>query len=653
MTQHIFDLSVQVASYAQRIAIPIRGQEAGHPVIPRAGRGTHKAAALEDPSSAGGCLLLGAILTLFLFPPGQDIGSYRYTPFATDTFANAAWSPDGKAVVYASKVNGTLQVFLRYLNSPVPVQLTHEKLDTVPFGWSSDRGHLIVGESLSSIGMLTNFKLYSIPTVGGQPEFIMDIGCYACNLSRDGNAFVTLTQGKDGNSIVGISDPIGSALRPYKPDPFSSGANGFNADPWLSFSPDGKRILLLLPIGGKQDEAWLLSYPPGSESPRQISVLRKFPFFAPYPSSSWMPDNRNVVISIQPDRESAFHLWLGDTKSGKLSHLTTGTNDERRPAVSPDGRIILYSLITDRYDVTSVSLEDGSTKPLITSGHDESEATWSASQAKLTWITDRSGSTEIWIHLPDGSDRPAVTGADFPGVQPGFSNPSLSPDGERIIYVGPGRRTGESPRMWISSANGGPPVQLTNTRNGDEWGGSWSPDGSQFVYIQSRPTYALMIVKTSGNATAGVLKKGIDARCLPEWSPTGEWITYRDKNGWWLISPAGKTSKSLGKIETPYLAFSKDGKLLYGIETGETEGTIQRATLFSLDRATLKQKVIRELGKEVAPQSPDGPGPRFSMAPDGKSFVYSTAFHREDLWMLTGYRQPGWRARLAEALHLK
>jgi len=33
LSQGIFDFSVQVASYAQRIAIPIRGQKAGHPVI--------------------------------------------------------------------------------------------------------------------------------------------------------------------------------------------------------------------------------------------------------------------------------------------------------------------------------------------------------------------------------------------------------------------------------------------------------------------------------------------------------------------------------------------------------------------------------------------------------------------------------------------
>jgi hypothetical protein len=51
----------------------------------------------------------------------------------------------------------------------------------------------------NSIGMFTDYKLYSIPTVGGQPEFIMDTGCYGCDLSRDGNAFATLTLRKNGN----------------------------------------------------------------------------------------------------------------------------------------------------------------------------------------------------------------------------------------------------------------------------------------------------------------------------------------------------------------------------------------------------------------------------------------------------------------------
>ena len=599
-------------------------------------------------------ILVAGLVVYLAKPSGQNIGNYRYTLVAADT-DRAAWSPDGKAVAYASHVNGTLQVFLRYLNSPVPAQLSHEKLDTVPFGWSRDRSHLIVGELEDYIGnMLSHYKLYSLPTVGGQTEFIMDAGCYACDLSSDGRAFATLTEGKDSHPILKISDPLGSPLRSYMPTPFESGAMAITGNPWLSFSPDRKQILLLLPSGNKPDETWLLPYPPGSGSPHQVPILSNIP--PSLSSFSWMPDSRNIVISVAADQSSLYHLWTSSTEAGGLTPLTSGTNEEVFPRVSPDGRSILYSAITERYDVTSVSVEDGATTTLITTGYNEVNAAWSANQPKLAWVTNRSGPLEIWIRMPDGSERPAVTAADFSGGPIFFANPTLSPDGERIVYIAPDRGRSGNDRLWISSVAGGPPIQLTNASEGHEWDGSWSPDGTQFVYFRSPGDNAknmLMIVKTTGDATPGVLTKNVDARCIPDWSPTGEWITYHNQSGWWLISPDGKVSKSLGNIETPFLAFSKNGRLLYGIDSGDRPGFPTRATLFSLDPVTLKQKVIKELGKELAPQSINSPGVRFSFAPDGKSFVYPTFYYREDLWMLTGYRLPGWRARIAEALHLK
>ena len=96
------------------------------------------------------------------------------------------------------------------------------------------------------------------------------------------------------------------------------------------------------------------------------------------------------------------------------------------------------------------------------------------------------------------------------------------------------------------------------------------------------------------------------------------------------------------------LAFAKDGKLLYGIETGTGAADQNGATLFSLDPATLKRKVIKELGKELRPASRF---PRFSLAPDGKSIAYGVEKGREDLWMLTGYRQPGLWNQIKDVFH--
>jgi Tol biopolymer transport system component len=591
------------------------------------------------PAAVGVALLLGGLLVYLLKPAGQDIGKYRYTPFASNA-DDAYWSPDGKAVAYGGTANGIEEVFLRYLNSPVPVQLTHGHVDIGPMGWSSDGNHIIVIEFPSGKEQ-PKPRLYSVATAGGDLDFIMDIDeCLACDLSRDGTALATLVgRSNPGElSYVAISDPLGSPLRKYAPAPFAS---KFLFDrPFLRFSPDKKKILLFQENEGKEED-WLLPYPAGDKLPYR--VLERLPILQGTPEFSWMPDSRHIVVTPTAEQNSLTHLWIADTESDRLTPLTTGNTSETLPMVAPDGKSLLYVQPTSSLDVESVSVADGSASTLVSTGRQESMAAWADKAEKLVWVTNRSGSYEIWMRSADGADRPVVTAANFPdGHNKWFLDPALSPDGERLILTRV--ETDGVERLWMMSLAGGAPIRLTNVEQAEETDGVWSPDGSRLAYHQLiGGKESLMIVKTVGNATPVELTKDVyNPPCLSSWSPDGNWITYRDKDGWNLVSPDGKSSKSLGKIATYDLAFSKDEKLLYGIKYGETEADRDRATFFSLDLATLKEKVIKELGKDLQPATNLWPGIRFSVAPDGKSFVYSTAKYRSDLWMLQGYRTPGW-----------
>ena len=591
------------------------------------------------PAICAASALAAALLIYVLKPSGEDVGNYRYTPFASNA-DNAVWSPDGNAVAYSGQVNGTWQTFLRYLNSPVAIQLTHEKFINGPLGWSKDRDHLILlGNTDREKSPF--YKLYSVAAVGGEPDFIMDADCNACDLSRDGNAFATFWQGSDGVFNVFVSDPLGSPLRPYSPAPFAS--KEAYGDSELHFSPDGKKLMLFRAAGTTGEEAWLIPYPAGSESPRVVLKSLASPG-DPYPEFSWLPDSRHIIASLSPYQGSPDHLWMADIESNSLTPVTAGNTGETQPAVSPDGKSVLYSHTSPQWAIVAVSLDGSSAKTLISTGRQESMAAWSANQAKLAWVTDRNGPQEIWVRLPDGSDRPAVTAQDFPpGTNKWFTNPSLSPDGERLIYSRIDQAGAD--HLWMSSLSGGAPVRLTSTQSDTEMGGSWSPDGARFVYLNSvAGQVTLKTVRTTGGAAPVLLKKMVDLD-IPDWSPTGDWITCHGDDGWGLISPDGKTAKSLGQIYTRHLAFSKDGKLLYGIETGKTEA--DRATLFSLDPATLKRKNLKELGPDLIPATSLNPGIRLSLAPDGKSLVYTTLKRSKTLWMLRGYRQPNWTDRLA------
>jgi hypothetical protein len=147
-----------------------------------------------------------------------------------------------------------------------------------------------------------------------------------------------------------------------------------------------------------------------------------------------------------------------------------------------------------------------------------------------------------------------------------------------------------------------------------------------------------MKVKTTGQATPVVLKADTGASGIPSWSPTGEWIAYGDE----LISPDGKTTRPLGNHGSQHFMFSADGKLVYGIRS---DG--DRNLLFSLDVATGAEKIVGDLGADFRPGTFLGPGIRFSLAPDGKSFVYATGKTKSNLWLLEGFApKTGLLARL-------
>jgi Tol biopolymer transport system component len=194
------------------------------------------------------------------------------------------------------------------------------------------------------------------------------------------------------------------------------------------------------------------------------------------------------------------------------------------------------------------------------------------------------------------------------------------------------------------SLSGGAPERLNESATDNEWAGAWSPDGRRFAELarlsRSGMIPSLVLIKVGSREKPVILRDRLDAG-LPDWSPTGEWLTFQDNSGWNLVSADGKTTKPLGKLESAHLAFSKDGKLLYGIREEH-----DKTTLFSLNISTMKVSYIRELGRDLAPYCDVCPGIRFSVAPDGKSIAYTTAVSKSNLWILEGFRQPGLLSRL-------
>jgi Tol biopolymer transport system component len=457
---------------------------------------------------------------------------------------------------------------------------------------------------------------------------------WAPEISPDNQTIAIAGVPKGGKAAVFISSPLGSPYRQYEPAPFA-GKHFYNTTN-LRFAPNGQKLLLIRTGDSGTEEAWLLPYPPGKSTPHR--VLAHFPVQKSTIDFSWMPDNRHVVMALSEAYSRDVHLWIADTESEDSYQITGGIGAQTTLAISPDGRQVVYSERRHDLDITTVSLLDGKSKKLIATDVFERMAAWSAGTDGLTYVTNRNGPMEIWMRSGDGSDRPLITQKDFPGnAVPCLMNPSLSPDGKRVIFT----RCSDTVRTWIMSLSGGTPERLNDWASDTEFAGTWSPDGRRFAELaDTGSSTSLVLIKVGSREKPVILRDYVEGS-LPDWSPTGAWLTFEDKNGWNLISPDGKTVKSLGRIATSYLAFSKDGKFLYGIREEH-----DKTTLFSLDIGTLKMTEIHELDKDLAPTSDAFPGIRFSLTPDGKSITYTTSVEKSNLWILEGFRQPGLLSRL-------
>lgn len=571
---------------------------------------------------------LGLALGVWLYfepPPVPDQSAYRFTPFAFDPGGQSrgVWSPDGKAFAYTGRgIEGNNQIFIRYLDSSVPVQATHLSEGAYSPGvWSADSLRIYFASSRNPAGT------WSVAAVGGEPAPSLSSSVLgqvvAIGVSPDWKAMAELRRGEDRRWGIWIGIAPDWKFKKYSPDPLTSTVL-YNA-PSLHFAPDGKNILLFF-NPGRGEEAWLIPYPPDPGNPPRL-VLRDLPSYGGTPSFSWMPDNRRIVLSIQATPDGSTQLWLADVISGRRQALTSGTSNRVSPAVSPDGRQIIFTGQSINFDVVSANLDGSPPRELIATERNESMPAWAAKQPALVYVTDRNGPPEIWLRTGN-SDRPVVTARNFP---PGdttqwFISPALSPNADRVIYT----RIGvSSSRLLISAVSGGSPTPLTNDSDAQEHPGSWSPDGSWFVYRGVRNgKIDLMKVKTSGQAAPIVLKENQPMALIPSWSPTGDWIAF----GQDLISPDGKTTHPLGNKGSPYYMFSGDGKLVYGIRS---DG--ERSILFSVDIATGVEKVRGDLGKDFLPSTYLSPGIRFSLAPDGRSFVYGVLKSKLNLWMLEGF----------------
>jgi dipeptidyl aminopeptidase/acylaminoacyl peptidase len=235
---------------------------------------------------------------------------------------------------------------------------------------------------------------------------------------------------------------------------------------------------------------------------------------------------------------------------------------------------------------------------------------------------------------PPQYDSLFVVGLDGAGFhriteRVGIGQPTWSPDGSRIAFVGGPRRGGGD--VFVVDADGSNVLRLTETMQ-EEGSPAWSPDGKRIVFVRDADVW---VMNADGTDPIRLVESGEGYARWPAWSPDGRQIAFvrpfdhgivdtcptNTGTGVFVMDADGSDVRRL-TIEgcRHRVAWSRTGDSL-AISTGQEIAVID-----------LEGEVLRSFGFPSLPRDPIG----FGMAgpvrsPDGRLLALSL---RGDIWTL-------------------
>ncbi|MFN7929940.1 MAG: hypothetical protein U0Y68_18730, partial [Blastocatellia bacterium] len=185
--------------------------------------------------------------------------------------------------------------------------------------------------------------------------------------------------------------------------------------------------------------------------------------------------------------------------------------------------------------------KNGALAPLIVSKREKNSPQISPDGQKIAYVSDLSGSFEIWVCDRDGSNQVQLTRMR----QAEAGTPRWSPDGQRLVFDAKPDQGGD---LFVINATGGTPQRLTTEPSHDVMP-SWSRDG-QWIYFCSNRGGDFQIWKmpaTGGTATQLTRHGGFEAFESPD-GQTLYYSKWRGVDGLWSIPVTGGTEQPVPEL---------------------------------------------------------------------------------------------------------
>ena len=261
--------------------------------------------------------------------------------------------------------------------------------------------------------------------------------------------------------------------------------------------------------------------------------------------------------------------------------------------------------------------------------------------SRIAFISDRSGSKELWVMRWDGSEQQQLTSHRSIALSPAWTS-----DGQWLAFTSFMRG---QPQLFLLKPTQGY-LKPLSTMPGVNTSPSFSPDGSQVAFAAGAAgnTDIYVVAVAGGEPQRLTSSRAIDTQ--PAWSPSGRQIVYTSTAAGgpqlYLMDAEGSNVRRLTLADkfADEASWAPDGvRLAY---TTWVENRFQIATL---DLRTGKREVIAGQGSNESPcWSPDGTMLAFVSNRTGTKqiFVTDAVGNPQQLTREGNSAQPSWVAQV-------
>ena len=577
--------------------------------------------------SAALALALAATIAFALLRPAPvaiAISDLPRTPIPIEEPSpdDAAFSPDGKSILYTALVGETRQVFLRQLDSPDSQQLTKGSEDARAPAWSPDASKFYF------VRRRQEGELWEQSVSGSTPQRIAT-NVFGYAITPDGRGVVFCTFFDAGALHLKVSSPMGSPARPLRNAPAEIRPRGSASQPQLHFSPDGKQLLFAfgstLPIA----QLFVIPWPEASGAAREVP-LRESTEERHRGTFTWLGDSRYVVAERQVG--GRFGLDFIDTQQGtRKTHFSSYGRLQPNTFDAVHDRL-LYQERGENWGAWSYSLADRQLSRLHDTSLNETEPAWSPDGSTLAFVAHYGDEDELWLkNVAAGWKRVLFKSSATGDKSARFRAPSFSPDGGRlaVTVILDQAIVSSGHAIYLILTKSGQATRLPGNLGGPLRPLDWSPDGRSLAFRANSSTLQILDIESGKLRQLGGLN-----RSNTTWSRDGKWIARVDRTGVWLVSPDGKEPRQVSKRsftsadDAPAHCFSADGSRLYLLRN---EGASAK-----LEELVLATDELRTLTVLPGAIPPDNYNRSMRLHPDGKSVVFTSGEVTTTFWLVDG-----------------